>query len=40
MYEAIRLLSILKENPNSSQKEIDEAQEKVEWLQENMGELS
>ena len=40
MYEAIRLLSILKENPNSTHKEIDEAQEKVEWLQENMGELS
>ena len=40
MYEAIRLLSILKENPNSDQKEIDEAQEKVEWLQDNMGELS
>ncbi|OSY86904.1 phenylalanine 4-monooxygenase [Tenacibaculum holothuriorum] len=40
MYEAIRLLSILKENPNSSQKEINEAQEKVEWLQNNMGELS
>ncbi len=40
MYEAIRLLSILKENPNSTKKEIDEAQEKVEWLQENMGELS
>lgn len=40
MYEAIRLLSILKENPNSSKKEIKEAQEKVEWLQNNMGELS
>ncbi len=40
MYEAIRLLSILKENPNSDQKEIDKAQEKVEWLQDNMGELS
>ncbi|TCI93661.1 aromatic amino acid hydroxylase [Tenacibaculum sp. M341] len=40
MYEAIRLLSILKENPNASQKEIQEAQEKVEWLQNNMGELS
>ena len=40
MYEAIRLLSILKENPNSTQKEIDEAQKKVEWLQDNMGELS
>ncbi|QNM84677.1 aromatic amino acid hydroxylase [Polaribacter pectinis] len=40
MYEAIRLLSILKEDPNSSEKEINEAQEKVEFLQENMGELS
>ncbi|WP_159946866.1 aromatic amino acid hydroxylase [Polaribacter septentrionalilitoris] len=40
MYEAIRLLSILKENPNSSEKEINEAQEKVEFLQNNMGELS
>ncbi|CAL2102815.1 Phenylalanine-4-hydroxylase - Long [Tenacibaculum sp. 190130A14a] len=40
MYEAIRLLSILKENPNSTKKEINEAQEKVEWLQNNMGELS
>lgn len=40
MYEAIRLLSILKENPNATQKEIDDAQEKVEWLQNNMGELS
>ncbi|UAM97328.1 aromatic amino acid hydroxylase [Polaribacter litorisediminis] len=40
VYEAIRRLSILKENPNATQKEIDDAQEKVEWLQENMGELS
>ncbi|MGK0453369.1 MAG: phenylalanine-4-hydroxylase [Paraglaciecola sp.] len=40
MYEAIRLLSILKENPNSDIKQIDKAQEKVEWLQNNMGELS
>ena len=40
MYEAIRLLSILKENPNATQKEINEAQEKVTWLQNNMGELS
>ena len=40
MYEAIRLLSILKENPNSTEKEIQEAQEKVEYLQNNMGELS
>jgi phenylalanine-4-hydroxylase len=40
MYEAIRLLSILKENPNSSQEEIDAAQNQVEYLQQNMGELS
>jgi phenylalanine-4-hydroxylase len=40
MYEAIRLLSILKENPNSNQQEIQEAEEAVEWLQNNMGELS
>ncbi|PQJ75305.1 aromatic amino acid hydroxylase [Polaribacter gangjinensis] len=40
MYEAIRLLSILKEDPNSTEDEISAAQEKVEFLQENMGELS
>ena len=40
MYEAIRLLSILKEDPHSSKKEIEIAQEKVEYLQNNMGELS
>lgn len=40
MYEAIRLLSILKEDPNSDQNEIDKAQAKVEYLQNNMGELS
>lgn len=40
MYEAIRLLSILKEDPNSKQEEIDGAQKQVEYLQENMGELS
>ncbi len=40
MYEAIRLLSILKENPNSTQEEINEAQVKVEALQNDMGELS
>lgn len=40
MYEAIRLLSILKEDPNSTKKEIDDAQQQVEYLQENMGELS
>ena len=40
MYEAIRLLSILKEDPNSSGSDIDAAQSRLEWLQENMGELS
>jgi len=40
MYEAIRLLSILKEDPNSSEIEINVAQQKVEDLQNNMGELS
>lgn len=40
MYEAIRLLSILKEDPNSKQEDIDKAQDEVEYLQENMGELS
>lgn len=40
MYEAIRLLSILKENPNATQNEIEEAQKEVERLQDTMGELS
>lgn len=40
MYEAIRHLSIVKENPNSSKKIIDNAQEKVEFLQNNLGEPS
>ncbi|WP_370408038.1 aromatic amino acid hydroxylase [Tenacibaculum dicentrarchi] len=40
MYEAIRLLSILKEDPNATKKSIDEAQEKVTWLQDSMDELS
>jgi len=40
MYEGIRLLSILKENPNSTKKEILEATKTVNTLQENMGELS
>lgn len=40
MYEAIRLLSILKEDPNSSEEAIDAAQESVEKLQQSMGELS
>jgi phenylalanine-4-hydroxylase len=40
MYEAIRLLSILKEDPNSSDEIIENAQQKVEELQNTMGELS
>jgi phenylalanine-4-hydroxylase len=40
MYEAIRLLSILKEDPNSTEEEIEKAQAEVEYLQNNMGELS
>lgn len=40
IYEAIRLLSILKEHPNSSEEEINKAQADVEYLQDNMGELS
>jgi len=40
IYEAIRLLSILKENPGSSELEINKAQEAVEYLQDHMGELS
>ncbi|MDT0553406.1 aromatic amino acid hydroxylase [Urechidicola vernalis] len=40
LYEAIRLLSILKENPNSIQSEIDDAQKNVIHIQNNMGEPS
>ncbi|OIQ41326.1 MAG: phenylalanine 4-monooxygenase [Bacteroidetes bacterium MedPE-SWsnd-G1] len=40
LYEAIRLLSILKENPNSTQAEIDDAQKNVIHIQNNMGEPS
>ena len=40
MYEAIRLLSILKENPNSSKESINKATASVYKLQKNMGELS
>jgi len=40
MYEAIRLLSILKEDPNSTDSEILSAEKAVEKLQNNMGELS
>jgi len=40
IYEAIRLLSILKEDPNSNPKDVEKAQQEVEDLQNNMGELS
>ena len=40
MYEAIRLLSILKENPNSSETSISEAIKKVNKLQNEMSNLS
>lgn len=40
MYEAIRLLSILKEAENTPQEKIDEAEKAVADLQNNMGELS
>lgn len=37
LYEAIRHLSIIKENPNTDQKDIDKAEEHINWLQNNMG---
>ena len=40
MYEAIRLLSILKEAEDTPQHEIDKAEKAVEDLQNNMGEIS
>ena len=40
MYEAIRLLSILKEDPSSTEEEVVKAQNAVEELQNNMGEMS
>lgn len=40
LYEAIRLLSILKEAENSTQEDIDNAERQVEFLQQNMGEPS
>jgi len=40
MYEAVRLLSILKEAEDTSQDEIDKAEANVDFLQNNMGELS
>jgi phenylalanine-4-hydroxylase len=40
LYEAIRHLSILKEQPNSDPKEIEEAQKLVEYRQRNLGKPS
>jgi len=40
LYDAVRHLSIIKEAPNSSQEDIDEAEKKVEHLQKNMGKPS
>ena len=40
MYEAIRLLSILKEAEATPQEEIKKAEDQVDFLQNNMGELS
>lgn len=40
MYEAIRLLSILKEAEDTPEAEIKKAEERVDFLQNNMGELS
>lgn len=40
MYEAIRLLSILKEAEDTPEAEIKKAEEHVDFLQKNMGELS
>jgi len=40
LYEAIRLLSILKENPNSSENEIKDAEKQIESVQNDMGEPS
>lgn len=40
LYEAVRHLSILKEAPNSTAEEIATAEQKITFLQENMGEPS
>lgn len=40
LYEAVRHLSIIKEAPNSKEKDISSAEKKVEELQKNMGEPS
>ncbi|PCI35827.1 MAG: phenylalanine 4-monooxygenase [Flavobacteriaceae bacterium] len=40
MYEAVRKLSILKEDPSAVKEDVMDAQTAVEYLQENMGDLS
>jgi len=40
LYEAIRHLSIIKEDPNTNEEEIDKAEKKVSEISENMGEPS
>lgn len=40
LYEAIRHLSIIKEDPNTKTAEIREAEERIEWISGNMGEPS
>ena len=40
MYEAVRLLSIIKEAEGTPQAEIEAAEKQVDFLQNNMGELS
>lgn len=40
LYEAIRHLSIIKEDPNSEEKEIIQAEKDIEFIQANMGEPS
>ncbi|VXC00467.1 Phenylalanine 4-monooxygenase [Flavobacterium sp. 9AF] len=40
MYEAVRLLSILKEAEDTPEAEVKAAEDRVEYLQNNMGELS
>jgi phenylalanine-4-hydroxylase len=40
LYEAVRHLSIIKEAPGTAQTEVDEAEARIEYLQNNMGEPS
>ena len=40
LYEAVRYLSIIKENPNTTKKEIADAEEKLAHIAANMGEAS